>query len=96
MIDDIIAAADGEIERTAQEAAKAALVETGSGLAAEQKKREKYEQLAEDLALENRNLREENGKLGKQARFWKTAGIFCAAVCAGLGSGITAWHLGAD
>lgn len=88
MIDGLIDAADEEIERTSQEAVKAVLVEVGAELAAEQRKREMYEKKAEDLASENRELREENARLARKLKAWKVCGAICGAAAAGMASGI--------
>ena len=90
MNDRIAAIAEEEIERTAQEAVKAALIEIGSELAAEKRKRKLYEQYALDLEYENRKLAEENRMLARKSRFWKAAGMIAAlsSVSAGIAFGI--------
>jgi hypothetical protein len=94
MIDDIIAIADEEIERTSQEAVKAALVEVGGELAAEQKKREKYEGIAHELEAENGLLVKENAQLRRQLAFWKPCGLVCGAAAFGTGCGMIVLRLG--
>lgn len=94
MIDNIIAIADEEIERTSQEAVKAALVDVGGELAAEQKKREEYESIAHDLDVENGLLRKENAQLRRQLAFWKPFGFICGAAALGTGSGMLVLRFG--
>ena len=50
--------AEEEIERTAQEAVKAALLETGGELAFEKERADQFEKQKLDLELENRKLKE--------------------------------------
>jgi hypothetical protein len=94
MIDDIIAIADEEIERTSQEAVKAALVEVGGELAAEQKKCERYESTAHELETENGILQKENVQLRRQLAFWKPCGIVCGAAALGTGCGMLVLRFG--
>ena len=50
--------AEEEIERTAQEAVKAVLLETGGELAFEKERADQFEKQKLDLELENRKLKE--------------------------------------
>ena len=50
--------AEEEIERTAQEAVKATLLETGGELAFEKERADQFEKQKLDLELENRKLKE--------------------------------------
>jgi hypothetical protein len=96
MIDDIIVIAEEEIERTSQEAVKAALIEIGGELAAEQNKCGKYETIAHDLEYENGRLVAENVQLRRQLSFWRPCSIVCGAAALVTGSGIFALRFGGN
>lgn len=88
MIDEIMDAADEEIERTAQEAVKAVLVEMGGELAYEREKRIQYEAVANDLRTENAALRNKISSLERRLSFWKPFGIATGIAGACLGGGL--------
>jgi vacuolar-type H+-ATPase subunit E/Vma4 len=60
--------AEEEIERTAQEAVKAAMLEVGGELAYEKERADQLEKAKEALELENKKLKEEAQK--KQNQFF--------------------------
>ena len=60
--------AEEEIERTAQEAVKAAMLEVGGELAYEKERADQLEKTKEALELENKKLKEEAQK--KQNQFF--------------------------
>ena len=67
-IEEVMEIAEEEIERTAQEAVKAALLEVGGELAFEKERADQMEKAKEALELENKKLKEEAQK--KQNQFF--------------------------
>ena len=65
-IEEVMQIAEEEIERTAQEAVKAALLETGGELAFEKERADQFEKQKLDLELENRKLKEATEKKKNQ------------------------------
>ena len=84
--------AEEEIERTAQEAVKAALVEVGSELAFEKERADQMEKLNLELEAENKKLKEEVQKKNNQffygALIGGTGGVVLASLVFGLIGGI--------
>ena len=74
MNDEIKDIAIEEIERTSQEAVKAALLDVGVDLAEANKQAELYKQKAYELEMINESIMEENEKLRSKAKFWEIAG----------------------
>lgn len=67
-IEEVMQIAEEEIERTAQEAVKAALLETGGELAFEKERADQLEKAKTALEIENKKLKEE--ALKKQNQFF--------------------------
>ena len=67
-IEEVMQIAEEEIERTAQEAVKAALLETGGELAFEKERADQLEKAKTALEIENKKLKEEAQK--KQNQFF--------------------------
>ncbi len=67
-IEEVMEIAEEEIERTAQEAVKAAMLEVGGELAYEKERADQLEKAKEALELENKKLKEEAQK--KQNQFF--------------------------
>ena len=67
-IEEVMEIAEEEIERTAQEAVKAAMLEVGGELAYEKERADQLEKAKEALELENKKLKEEVQK--KQNQFF--------------------------
>ena len=67
-IEEVMEIAEEEIERTAQEAVKAAMLEVGGELAYEKERADQLEKTKEALELENKKLKEEAQK--KQNQFF--------------------------
>ena len=84
--------AEEEIERTAQEAVKAAMLEVGGELAYEKERADQLEKAKEALELENRKLKEEAQK--KQNQFFYgaliggTGGVIITSLVFGLIMGV--------
>ena len=74
MNDEIKDIAIEEIERTSQEAVKAALLDVGVDLAEANRQAELYKQKAYELEMINESIMEENEKLRSKAKFWEIAG----------------------
>ena len=86
MIDELQEIAEEEIERTAQEAVKAAVVKIGSECAAQETEAESYASLCERLEEDNSALVLENERLKKHGLKNVFAGT---AVGAGVGIAFT-------
>ena len=67
-IEEVMEIAEEEIERTAQEAVKAALLEVGGEVAFEKERADQLEKAKTDLEIENKKLKEEAQK--KQNQFF--------------------------
>ncbi len=84
--------AEEEIERTAQEAVKAALVEVGGELAFEKERADQMEKLNLELEAENKKLKEEVQKKNNQffygALIGGAGGVVIASLVFGLIGGI--------
>ena len=84
--------AEEEIERTAQEAVKAALVEVGGELAFEKERADELEKLNLELEAENKKLKEEVQKKNNQffygALIGGAGGVVLASLVFGLIGGI--------
>ena len=84
--------AEEEIERTAQEAVKAALLEVGGELAYEKKRAEELERQKLALEIENKKLKEECQKKDKNFLYGVliggTGGVVLISVVMGLLGGI--------
>jgi hypothetical protein len=84
--------AEEEIERTAQEAVKAALVEVGGELAFEKERADQMEKLNLELEAENKKLKEEVQKKNNQffygALIGGAGGVAIASLVFGLIGGI--------
>ena len=76
-IEEVMEIAEEEIERTAQEAVKAALLEVGGEVAFEKERADQLEKAKTALEIENKKLKEEAQK--KQNQF------FCGALIGGTG-----------
>ena len=86
MIEDLKEIAEDEIERTAQEAVKAAVIEVGSECASQEAQAESYASLCENLEAENAALLLENERLKKHGLKNIFAGT---AIGAGVGIAFT-------
>lgn len=86
MIEDLKEIAEDEIERTAQEAVKAAVIEVGSECALQEAQAESYASLCENLEAENTALLLENERLKKHGLKNIFAGT---AIGAGVGIAFT-------
>ena len=91
-IEEVMEIAEEEIERTAQEAVKAALVEVGGELAFEKERADELEKLNLELESENKKLKEEVRKKNNQffygALIGGTGGVVIASLVFGLIGGI--------
>ena len=87
-IEEVMQIAEEEIERTAQEAVKAALLETGGELAFEKERADQFEKQKLDLELENRKLKEATEKKKNQffygALIGGTGGVVITSLVFGL------------
>ena len=87
-IEKIMQIAEEEIERTAQEAVKAVLLETGGELAFEKERADQFEKQKLALELENRKLKEAAEKKKNQffygALIGGTGGIVITSLVFGL------------
>ena len=86
MIEELKEIAEEEIERTAQEAVKAAVIEVGSECALQEAQAESYASLCENLEAENSALLLKNARLKKHGLKNIFAGT---AIGAGVGIGFT-------
>ena len=91
-IEDVMEIAEEEIERTAQEAVKAALLEVGGELAYEKERAEELERQKLSLEIENKKLKEECQKKDKNFLYGVliggTGGVVLISVVMGLLGGI--------
>ena len=91
-IEEVMEIAEEEIERTAQEAVKAALLEVGGELAFEKERADQMEKLNLELEAENKKLKEEVQKKNNQffygALIGGTGGVVLASLVFGLIGGI--------
>lgn len=91
-IEEVMEIAEEEIERTAQEAVKVALVEVGGELAFEKERADQMEKLNLELEAENKKLKEEVQKKNNQffygALIGGTSGVVLASLVFGLIGGI--------
>ena len=87
-IEEVMQIAEEEIERTAQEAVKAVLLETGGELAFEKERAEQFEKQKLVLELENRKLKEAAEKKKNQffygALIGGTGGVVITSLLFGL------------
>ena len=87
-IEEVMQIAEEEIERTAQEAVKAVLLETGGELAFEKERADQFEKQKLDLELENRKLKEAAEKKKNQffygALIGGTGGVVITSLVFGL------------
>ena len=91
-IEEVMEIAEEEIERTAQEAVKAALLEVGGELAFEKERADQLEAAKINLEIENRKLKEEVQKKNNQffygALIGGTGGVIVTSLVFGLISGL--------
>ena len=91
-IEEVMEIAEEEIERTAQEAVKAALLEVGSELAFEKERADQLEAAKVNLEIENKKLKEEVQKKNNQffygALIGGTGGVIVTSLVFGLIMGI--------
>ena len=91
-IEEVMEIAEEEIERTAQEAVKAALLEVGGELAYEKERAEELERQKLALEIENKKLKEECQKKDKNFLYGVliggTGGVVLVSVVMGLLGGI--------
>ena len=91
-IEEVMEIAEEEIERTAQEAVKAALVEVGSELAFEKERADQMETAKLALEAENKKLKAEVQKKNNQffygALIGGTGGVIVTSLVFGLISGL--------
>ena len=91
-IEEVMEIAEEEIERTAQEAVKAALVEVGGELAIEKERADEMEKAKLALEIENKKLKAEVQKKNNQffygALIGGTGGVIVTSLVFGLISGL--------
>ncbi len=91
-IEEIMEIAEEEIERTAQEAVKAALLEVGGEVAFEKERADQLEKAKRALEIENKKLKEEVQKKNNQffygALIGGTGGVIVTSLVFGLIMGI--------
>ena len=91
-IEEVMKIAEEEIERTAQEAVKTALVEVGGELAFEKERADQLEAAKINLEIENKKLKEEVQKKNNQffygALIGGTGGVIVTSLVFGLISGL--------
>ena len=91
-IEEVMKIAEEEIERTAQEAVKAALLEVGGELAFEKERADQMEAAKLNLELENQKLKKELWKKNNQvfygALIGGTGGVIITSLVFGLVMGI--------
>ena len=91
-IEEVMEIADEEIERTAQEAVKAALLEVGGELAFEKERADQMEAVKLNLEIENQKLKKELCKKNNQffygALIGGTGGVIITSLVFGLVMGI--------
>ena len=91
-IEEVMEIAEEEIERTAQEAVKAALVEVGGELAYEKERADELEKQKLSLEAENKRLKEEAQKKKDQffygALIGGTGGVIVTSLVFGLIMGV--------
>ena len=91
-IEEVMEIAEEEIERTAQEAVKAALLEVGGDLAFEKERADELEKQKLSLEAENKRLKEEAQKKKDQffygALIGGTGGVFVTSLVFGLIMGV--------
>ena len=91
-IEEVMEIAEEEIERTAQEAVKAALLEVGGELAFEKERADQLEKAKTALEIENKKLNEEVQKKNNQffygALIGGTGGVIVTSLVFGLIMGI--------
>ena len=91
-IEEVMEIAEEEIERTAQEAVKAALLEVGGELAFEKERADQLEAAKINLELENKKLKAEVQKKNNQffygALIGSTGGVIVTSLVFGLIMGI--------
>ena len=91
-IEEVMEIAEEEIERTAQEAVKAALVEVGGELAFEKERADEMEKAKLALEIENKKLKAEVQKKNNQffygALIGGTGGVIVTSLVFGLISGL--------
>ena len=91
-IEEVMEIAEEEIERTAQEAVKAALLEVGSELAFEKERADQLEATKMNLEIENKKLKAEVEKKNNQffygALIGGTGGVIITSLIFGIISGV--------
>ena len=91
-IEEVMKIAEEEIERTAQEAVKAALLEVGGEVAFEKERADQLEKAKTALEIENKKLKEEVQKKNNQffygALIGGTGGVIVTSLVFGLIMGI--------
>ena len=91
-IEEVMEIAEEEIERTAQEAVKAALLEVGGELAFEKERADQMEAAKLNLELENQKLKKELSKKNNQffygALIGGTGGVIVTSLVFGLVMGV--------
>ena len=91
-IEEVMEIAEEEIERTAQEAVKAALLEVGGEVAFEKERADQLEKAKTALEIENKKLKEEVQKKNNQffygALIGGTGGVIVTSLVFGLIMGI--------
>ena len=91
-IEEVMEIAEEEIERTAQEAVKAALLEVGGEVAFEKERADQLEKAKAALEIENKKLKEEVQKKNNQffygALIGGTGGVIVTSLVFGLIMGI--------
>ena len=91
-IEEVMEIAEEEIERTAQEAVKAALLEVGGELAFEKERADQMEAAKFNLELENQKLKKELSKKNNQffygALIGGTGGVIVTSLVFGLIMGV--------
>ena len=91
-IEEVMEIAEEEIERTAQEAVKAALLEVGGELAFEKERADQMEKAKLSLEIENKKLKEDSEKKKNQffygALIGGTGGVIVTSLVFGIISGV--------
>ncbi len=91
-IEEVMEIAEEEIERTAQEAVKAALLEVGGDLAFEKERADQLEAAKMNLELENKKLKAEIQKKNNQffygALIGGTGGVIITSLVFGIIQGV--------
>jgi hypothetical protein len=91
-IEEVMEIAEAEIERTAQEAVKAALLEVGGELAFEKERADQMEAAKLNLEIENKKLKEQVQKKNNQffygALIGGTGGVVITSLVFGIIAGV--------